>query len=174
MRPATLAESRRAFLFTKGEKKMKIDLASVFKELGLPLGLVALFAAVLGLTGVSLDAVLLVVQGLIGTFALIALLINILKWAGVVTDGNAGKWSAVANLIMLVIVSVVFKLYPQFDFAAFDAHAAEFARVAGIVFAYILQIVGTKSAHRAMAYGLNIKAFSHQLNGANRKAPDYF
>lgn len=153
---------------------MKIDLASVFKELGLPLGLVALFAALLGLTGVSLDAVLLIVQGLIGTFALLALLINILKWAGVVTDGNAGKWSAVANLLVLVAVSVVFKLYPEFDFTSFDAHAAELARVAGIVFAYILQIVGTKSVHRAMAYGMNIKAFSYQLGAGRNKAPSYF
>ena len=140
---------------------MKIDLPETLKELGLPVGLVAFFAAVLGLFGVSLDNILLIVEGLVGTFALIALLVNILKWAGVVNDGTAGKWSAVANLVVLVAVTVAFKLYPQFDLGSVDAQIAEFVKVAGIVFAYIIQIVGSKRVHLAMVYGLKMRAFSY-------------
>lgn len=140
---------------------MKIDLQETLKALGLPVGLVALFAAILGLFGVSLDNILLIIEGLAGAFALIALVINILKWAGVISDGTAGKWSAAANLVVLVTVTVVFKLYPQFDFGSIDAQIAEFARVTGIVFAYIIQIVGSKHVHRALTRGLNMRAFSY-------------
>lgn len=142
---------------------MKLDLATILKELGLPIGLVALFAAILGLLGVSLDHILLIVEGLIGTFALVALVIDVLKWAGVISDGNAGKWSALLNLGVLLTVTVVFKLYPDFDFGSVDAQIAEFAKVAGIVFAYIIQIVGSRRVHKAVTRGLRIPAFSHSL-----------
>jgi hypothetical protein len=140
---------------------MKIDLPETLRQLGLPIGLVALFAAVLCLFGMSLDNILLIVEGLTGTFALIALLVNVLKWAGVVNDGTAGKWSAVGNLIVLVAVTVAFKLYPLFDISGIDAQIAEFVKVAGIVFAYIIQIVGSRHVHFAMVYGLKIRAFSY-------------
>lgn len=139
---------------------MKIDIGTIFKELALPAGLVAVFAAVLGLVGTPLDVVLLIVEGLVGTFALIALVINVLKWAGVIHDGISGKLSAIANLIVVISVAVVFKLYPQFDFVSFDAQVAEFARVVGIVFAYLIQLVGTKAVHRAMSRGLHLQAFT--------------
>jgi hypothetical protein len=141
---------------------MKIDLPQTLKELGLPVGLVALYAAILGLFGVSLDNILLIIEGLVGTFALVALLIDILKWAGVVNDGTAGKWSAAANLVVLITVTMIFKLYPQVDLSSIDAQIAEFAKVAGIVFAYIIQIIGSKRVHRALVYGLNVQAFSHR------------
>lgn len=133
---------------------MKIDLSETLKQLGLPVGLVALFAAVLGLFGVELDTILKICEGLVGTFALVALVINILKWAGVVKDGTAGVWSAVINLSVLITVTVVFKLYPAFDFGSVDAQIAEFAKVAGIVFAYLVQMIGSKSVHQAVTRGL--------------------
>jgi len=142
---------------------MKIDLPEILKQLGLPVALIALFAAILGLIGVSLDTVLAICGSLAGVFALIALLINILKWAGAVNDGTAGKWSAAINLVVLIAVAVIFKLYPSFDFAGVDAQIAEFARVAAILFAYIVQIVGTKQVHKAMTRGLNIPAWSNTV-----------
>jgi hypothetical protein len=143
--------------------EMRIDLPQTLKELGLPVGLVALFAAILVLFGIELDTILLIVEGLTGTFALVALLINILKWAGVVNDGTAGKWSAAANLVVLIAVTVVFKLYPQLNLGSIDAQIAEFARVAGIVFAYIIQLIGSKGVHRALTNGLNVRAFSYSM-----------
>ena len=139
---------------------MRIDLQETFKQLGLPIVLVAFFGALLDLFGVSLNNILLMLEGLSGTFALVALAINVLKWAGVVNDGTAGKWSAGANLVVLVLVTVVFKLYPQFDFGSVDQQVAEFAKVAGIVFAYIIQLVGSRQVHYALTRGLKVYAFS--------------
>lgn len=140
---------------------MKIDLKVLLNELGLPVGLVALFAAIIGLCGVELDSIMIICEGLFGTSALIALLVNVLKWTGVVNDGTAGKWSAGFNLAVIVLVTVVFKLYPSFDFGNVDAQIAEFVRVAGIICAYIIQIVGTKRFHRTYVYGLGVRVFSH-------------
>jgi hypothetical protein len=149
------------FCFRKQkEKNVKINLEELLKSLGLPIGLVALFSAVLGLIGIQIETVLLIAEGLIGTFALIALLINVLKWAGVVTDENAGRWSAAANLAVIIAVALIFKLFPSFDFVSVDAQLGEFARVVGVVFAYVVQVVGSKGVHVAMTQGLGIKAFS--------------
>jgi hypothetical protein len=142
---------------------MKIDLAALLREVGLPIGLVALFAAVLGLFGVELDRIIAIGEGLVGTFALIALLINVLKYVGAIDDGMAGKLSAWLNLALLAAVSVIFKLYPSFDFGSIDQALGEFARVAAIVFAYIVQVVGTKHIHLAMTRGLGLKLFSHSM-----------
>jgi hypothetical protein len=142
---------------------MKLDIETILKALGLPVGLLALFAAVLGLFGVSLDNILKIVEGLVGTFMLIALVINILKWGGVVTDGTAGVWSAVANLAVLLGVAIIFKLYPQFDFNSVDAQIAEFAKIGGLVFAYIIQFVGSRQTHIAFTRGLKLPAFSYSL-----------
>ena len=149
---------------------MKIDLGIIFKELGLPIALVALFAAVLRLFGMSLDGILQTVEGLTGTATLIALVINVLKWIGVISDGTSGKWSAALNLSVLIAVTIVFKLYPLFDFASVDAQIAEFAKVAGIVFAYVIQIVVSKRVHTAFAYGLNIPAWSYTLRRESIKS----
>ncbi len=135
---------------------MKIDLSEALKSLGLPIGLVALFAAVLGLFGMSLEGILHICEGLVGTFALIALVIDILKYVGVVTDGTAGKWSAVFNLVVLVAVTVVFKLYPTFDIGIVDKYLFEFAKVAGVVFAYIIQVLGSKGVHASLTRGLRL------------------
>jgi len=145
---------------------MKVDLKETLKALELPAGLLALFAAVLGIFGVELVTVLLIVEGLVGTFALIALLINVLKWAGVISDGSAGKWSAIANLVVVVAVALVFKLYPTLDFTALDTNVADFVNVAGVVFAYIVQLVGSKGVHVALTNGIGIQAFSHSLGDA--------
>jgi len=146
---------------------MKIDLVAMFKQLGLPTALVVLYSAVLGLFGLSLDAVLSIAEGLLGTFVLIALFVNVLKWAGVVTDGNAGNWSAVMNLIVIAIVTIIFKLYPTFDFVSIDAQIGEFANVVAIVFAYMIQIAGTKGVHLAMTKGFSIPAFSYSARFPN-------
>lgn len=140
---------------------MKINLESIWKELGLPLGLTLFFGSTLGLLGLSLDQVVDVAGSLVGLAALIGLALNVLKWAGVLPDGIAGKVSAVLNLAVLIGVASVIKFFPTFDFSAVDAQAAEFARVAAIVFAYIVQIVSTKSAHKLLVNGFGIRAFSH-------------
>lgn len=142
---------------------MKIDLPETLKQLGLPVGLVALFAAILGLIGLSLDNILQICGGLVGMFSLVALLINILKWAGAVNDGTAGKWSAAINLVVLAGVVALVKFVPGFDLAGLDAQIGAFAAVASVVFAYIVQIVGSRQVHKAVTRGLNVSAWSNTM-----------
>ncbi len=99
----------------------------------------------------QLETILTLVAGLVGWPALWALLVDVLKWAGVVRDGDAGRWAAAGNLIALLVLAGVVNFYPQFDVAAADQQAAEFAKFLALVFGYIVQIVSAKSAHGAYA-----------------------
>jgi hypothetical protein len=140
---------------------MKVDIASALKTLGLPIGLVAVFAAVLTLFGVSLDVVSRIAASMVGLQLLIGLLIDVLKWAGVVTDGTAGRWSAALNLLGVAGVAVALGISPAFDFGTLDARFVVVAQFAGLLFAYVVQVAGTKSAHSLLVEGLGIRAFSH-------------
>ena len=80
---------------------MKFDLEHTLKTLGLPVGLVAVFAAVLALLGIDLNIILAIAGSMIGLQALLGLLVDVLKWAGVVADDTAGIWSAAFNLLGL-------------------------------------------------------------------------
>jgi len=139
---------------------MKIDLGKSFVTLGLPVALVAVVVAVLALFGLSLDAILQVASTLIGLQFLLALTINILKFVGALSDGWAGVLSSIANILTIIGIAVWMKFYPSFDLAAADAQLYEFGKVAALVFAYIVQLIGTKSQHGFLTDGLGIKAFS--------------
>ncbi len=139
---------------------MKINLEEIWKTLGWPVGLTVVFAAILGLFGVSLDTVLAIAGSMIGAQLLISLLIDVLKWAGVVNDGTAGKWSAVLNLVGIVGIAVALGLYPNFDFPALDASLVVIAQFASLIFGFIVQLAGTKRVHQFMVRGLGITAFS--------------
>lgn len=140
---------------------MKIDLETTLKTLGLPVGLALLFSALLGLAGLSLDQVLAIALSLVGFAALIGLLLDVCKWAGVLPEGWAGKVSAALNLAALVVIAIVLKLYPAFDFASADAQIAEFVKAAAVVFAYIIQLTGSKSVHTFVVNGIGIKSFQY-------------
>jgi hypothetical protein len=138
---------------------MKFDLEQTLKTLGWNLGLIAVFSSVLMLFGVALDQVLVIAGSMAGLQALIALAINVLKWAGVVSDGAAGKWSAILNLGGLAFVSVTLGVNPAFNFAALDAQFVDIAKFLTIIFGYVVQIAGTKHFHRFTVNALGVKAF---------------
>jgi hypothetical protein len=143
---------------------MKIDIEKIFTTLGLNIGLVAVFSTVLALFGVSLDMVLTIAYGMFGLQLLISLCINVLKWAGVITDGTAGKWSAVFNLAGLAVIAVTLALNPAFDFVKLDAQLVDIARFGTLVFGYFVQISGTKYMHQMVTYGLGVRTFSNRLS----------
>lgn len=138
---------------------MKINLEQIWKELGLPVALSVLFAGLLGLLGLSIDQVLGVAAGLFGVAMLIGLIVDVLKWSGVVDEGWAGKVSAALNLAVLAVVAVMLKLYPEFDFSNADEQVMEFARVFAVVFAYITQIVSSKQFHNALVDVFGMRLF---------------
>jgi hypothetical protein len=135
---------------------MKLNLEDILKSLAWPLGLIAVFSAVLALFGVSLDLVLAIAVTMVGAQALISLLVDVLKWSGVVDDGTAGKWSAAFNLLGLVGIAVGLYLNPNFDFNALDAQFQILARFAVLVFGYVIQIAGSKRVHQLTAKGLGV------------------
>lgn len=139
---------------------MKLNLESILKELAWPLGLIAVFSTVLALFGVDLNMVLAVAATMVGTQALISLLVDVLKWSGVVDDGTAGKWSAAFNLLGLAGIAVGLYLNPDFDFSALDAQFQILAQFAVLVFGYIVQIAGSKRVHQLTVRGLGVTALS--------------
>lgn len=142
---------------------MKIDLEKLFSTLGLNIGLIAVFSAVLLFFGISLEVVVSLASSMVGLQLLISLCINVLKWAGVITDGTAGKWSAAFNLAGIAVIAVTLGLNPAFDFAKLDAQLIDIARFGALIFGYMVQIAGTKYVHQAVTYGFGVKKFSFTL-----------
>ncbi len=143
---------------------MKVDLEKLFTTLGLNLGLIAVFSAVLYFFGVSLDLVLTIAGSMVGLQLLISLCVNVLKWGGVITDGTAGIWSAGFNLAGITAIAVALSLNPAFDFAALDAQLVVIANFGALLFGYIVQFAGTKYMHQAVTYGLGVRTFSNRLS----------
>lgn len=124
-----------------------MKLENIFAILGLPLALIAVIVALLNWAGLDIEQIYAVAGSLVGFQLLGFVLIDALKYAGVVNAGDAGKWSAVYNLITLAGVALQFGFFPAFDLAGFDAQVFELAKVLGIVIAYVSQITGTKGWH---------------------------
>lgn len=139
---------------------MKVDIENVFKTLALPIGLIAVFGAVLFYFGVSLDAVLAIAGSMAGMQALFSVGIDVSKWTGAVNDGDAGKWSALLNLIGVVLIAFTLYWNPVFDFATLDAQLADLAKFLAMAFTYVIQIAGTKWVHQFFTKGLGVKVFS--------------
>lgn len=143
---------------------MKIDLEKLFTTLGLNVGLIVVFAAVLNYFGVDLGVVVSIASSMVGLQLVISLCINVLKWAGSISDGVAGKWSAALNLVGVGIIAVTLYLNPAFDFAKLDAQLVDIARFGALLFGFFVQVAGTKYVHQAVTYGLGVKAFSNKLS----------
>jgi hypothetical protein len=139
---------------------MKINLEALLKALGWPIGLTAVFAAVLFLFGIELDVVLIIAGSMLGAQALIGLLVDVLKWTGVVKDGTAGVWSAVFHLLGLGGVAYGLYVNPAFDFPALDAQLLIIFNFVSLVFGTIVQVSGSKRFHQAMVNGLGLRVFS--------------
>ena len=135
-------------------------LESALKSLGLPVGLVALFAAVLGLFGVDLEVILNIAYGMVGAYALVSVLVDVLKWAGVVPEDQAGKFSAAGHLLIIIAVGVGYGLFPDFDYQALDADITEFLNMAALAAAWSVQVIGSKWFHYFVVDVLGIKAVS--------------
>lgn len=95
-----------------------------------------------------LDNILLVLGTLVGWPALVALVIDILKYVGVVDDGTAGKWNLGFNLLGFVLVAVATGFFPDFDIPGVDAYLLEYVKVAAYVVAVVIQILVTRGAHK--------------------------
>ena len=139
---------------------MKFDLENALKTLGWPLGLIAVFSSTLLLFGVQLDVVLVIAGSMFGLQTLFSLLIDVLKYVGVIYDGNAGRWSAGLNLLGLAGIAVALGLSPNFNFPKLDTQLLIIAQFGSLIFAYIVQIAGSRQVHLFLTKGLGIWRFS--------------
>jgi hypothetical protein len=95
----------------------------------------------------TLDNILLVFGALIGWPALVALVIDILKFVGVVVDGTAGKWSLAFNLLGFLAVGVAVGFYPDIDIAGLDLRLLQLVQIAAYIFTVLTQILATRGFH---------------------------
>lgn len=140
-----------------------MDLKTIFKTLGLPLAMIAVIVALLVWAGLDIDEITAVAVSLVGLQLAVAFLVDVLKYAGVVDDGTAGKWSAGFNLLTLAGVAFWMKFYPTFDIHSLDNQIGELAKLLGLIFAYITQMIGAKAVHRFSVDKLEIEAFSNSV-----------
>lgn len=148
------------------EKEISMKLEKLFETLGWPIGLVVVVSAILNLFGVSLDNVLLIAGSMLGLQLLVSLVVDVLKWAGVVKDGDSGRWSAGFNLFSIAGIAVTIALKPDFDFTSLDTNLVVIAQFATLLFSYIVQIVGSKKLHQFTTQVIGIKVFSHAAKPA--------
>lgn len=99
----------------------------------------------------TLETILAIIAALVGWPALVALLIDILKYLGVVEDGTAGRWNLAFNLVAFIAVGVIAGYYPQIDIAKVDEAILAWVNVLAYVFTILVQILGTKGFHALYA-----------------------
>lgn len=88
--------------------------------------------------------------GLAGVAALIALLINVGKTAGVIKDGQAGTVSAGLNLLGLAGLLALKVFAPDTSVIEIDTQLSRFAEVGLVLLTYISQLLVSKGAHLAV------------------------
>lgn len=140
---------------------MQIKLEELLKAIGLPVGLAAIIVAVAMFFGVPLEQAFTLFGVLVGVQFVIGFIVDMLKGVGVVDDGTAAKWAAVFNLAAVIGLAIALKFFPSFDYVALDAYILEIGKAIAVIVTFILQMLGTKSAHRAYVNGLGIHRFSY-------------
>lgn len=95
----------------------------------------------------NLDTILAVLAALVGWPALVALVIDILKYLGIVDDGTSGKWNLGFNLAGFVLVGIAVGFFPEIDITKIDEVLAEYVKLAAYIFALVVQILTTRGFH---------------------------
>jgi len=87
-----------------------------------------------------------------GVAAFVTFGVNFGKAVGVVKDDDAGKWSTGLNLVGLVAFFALGIVDPELDMAGLDKELAAFVDVAVVVFAYIMQLIESKTFHKLLSW----------------------
>lgn len=95
----------------------------------------------------ELKLALAVLASLVGLPALWSVIIDLLKFVGVVTDGTAGKWNAAFGLVSLIMILVAVNFFPNLDIGGVDKLLAEIAQFVGILLSFLTQIFVAKGTH---------------------------
>ena len=87
----------------------------------------------------------------VGAGALIAIVINVLKYFGVVKDGEAPRWNAALNLGLIVVFVAVQLIWPGQSLQVIDTNLGLIAAILSFVFGYVLEIGSSKVTHAAVS-----------------------
>lgn len=112
-----------------------------------------------------MEELLIQFLGLAGVAALIAALVNVGKYVGVIADKSAPKAGLVLSVIGFVAL-VALKLFaPHVDIAALDGWAAKAADVLMYILGLFAMLGLPAQAHRIFkAAGLPVLGFSHSTS----------
>lgn len=92
-------------------------------------------------------SILVQFASLAGVAALLAAVVNIVKWFGWIPNGNAGRVFAILNLIAMALLVYFHFFFPTVSLQFWDEQAALAARILLIVLGYVMQLkVGASTA----------------------------
>jgi len=100
----------------------------------------------------ALPPILEQLGALAGWAALVAVLINIGKLAGLVKDGQAGKYNLFLNLGGLVALTILKVFAPDVDILVLDSFAAQIAQVLVSILALVGMLGFSKISHLAVKH----------------------
>lgn len=95
----------------------------------------------------NLNLVLTLFAGLVGLPALWSVVIDLLKFAGIVQDGNAGMFNAAFSMLSLLAIAIAVNYFPQVNIPSIDASLIEIAKFAGLLLSFLTQIFVAKGTH---------------------------
>lgn len=77
---------------------------------------------------------------LVGVAALLAVIINVFKYFGLVKDGTSGTWFAALSLISMAVLVAMHFFAPTVGIEFLDAQAKVLAEILTIVLGYLVQL----------------------------------
>lgn len=96
-----------------------------------------------------------------GVAALVAIVVDVFKRFGLVRDGEAPRWSAALNLLLLIGLVAARYLAPQYSVEFLDEQAGTVAQLAAVILSFVMQLSLSPQIHdTAVRENLPI-AFSH-------------
>lgn len=108
----------------------------------------------------DIQALVAQLVALAGFGALVAAVVNALKFFGIVKDGQAPAYTGALNLAGLVALFALKVFAPAADMANLDGIAGQIAQLLTVAFGLFVQLGGSKAAHEALK-GAPLFGFSY-------------
>ena len=86
-----------------------------------------------------------------GVGALIAVIVNILKAAGIVKDGQAPVYVTAGGILGMALLLVLRLFQPTADLPGIDLAAQQIATVLNILLGFIIQLLAARASHAGLA-----------------------
>jgi hypothetical protein len=112
-----------------------------------------------------LDVIITIAAGfasLAGVAALVAVLVQIGKYFGVVKDATANQWTAGLNLIAFIALMYFGVFQPSLTLALLDGYASQIAEIAVFILGFLVQMTTSKPVYALLKYAkVPVLGYSH-------------